>query len=218
LNRMIQSSDLIIRMTDTKEKILDTAERLIGEQGYAATSLRQVIAEAGVNLAAVHYHFGSKEELLDAVVVRKAAPVNEARLARLERVEAEAGSGRLEVERVLESFLIPTAEMASRSPEFVRLMGRMHAEGMMPRIVEKHFQATVVRFVSALRRAIPELPQEELMWRVHFMVGAMAHAMCSAPIFPRMAGDAADMEPRMKRLVTFLGAGFRAAATAGKEK
>lgn len=208
----------MIRKTDTKEKILDTAERLIGEQGYAATSLRQVIAEAGVNLAAVHYHFGSKEELLDAVVVRKAAPVNESRLARLDRVEAEAGSGPLEVEKVLESFFIPAAEMARRSPEFVRLIGRMLTEGMMPRIVEKHFQATVVRFVSALRRAIPDLPQEELMWRVHFMVGAMAHAMCSAPILPGMAGDAADMEPRMKRLVTFLGAGFRAAATAGKEK
>ena len=64
-------------MNDTKEKILDTAERLIGEQGYAATSLRHIIAQAGVNLAAVHYHFGSKEDLLDAVVARKAAPVND---------------------------------------------------------------------------------------------------------------------------------------------
>jgi AcrR family transcriptional regulator len=91
-------------MTGTKEKILDTAERLIGEQGYAATSLRHVIAEAGVNLAAVHYHFGSKEELLDAVVVRKVTPLNEARIARLERVEAETGSGPLDVEKVLEAF------------------------------------------------------------------------------------------------------------------
>jgi AcrR family transcriptional regulator len=215
---MIQSSVLIKRMTDTKEKILDTAERLIGEQGYAATSLRHVIAEAGVNLAAVHYHFGSKEDLLDAVVARKVTPVNEARLARLERVEADAGSAPPEVEKVLEAFLIPTAEAAGRSPEFVRLMGQMHAEGMMPRIVEKHFQATGRRFVAALRRAIPELPQEELIWRVHFMVGAMAHTMCRAPIFPLMAGDAADMEPRLRRLVTFLGAGFRAPATAGKER
>jgi len=68
-------------MTDTKEKILDTAERLIGEQGYSATSLRHIIAQARVNLAAVHYHFGSKEDLLDAVVARKATPVNDARLA-----------------------------------------------------------------------------------------------------------------------------------------
>ena len=205
-------------MSDTKEKILDAAERLVGEQGYAATSLRHIIAEAGVNLAAVHYHFGSKEELLDAVVARKVTPVNESRIAWLERVEAEAGSGPMVVEKVLEAFLIPTAEVASRSPEFVRLMGRMLAEGMMPRIVERHFQATGQRFVSALRRAVPELPQEELMWRVHFMVGAMAHAMCRTPIFPQTTGDAADMEPRMQRLVTFLGAGFRAPATAGKEK
>src|ERR1019366_7678183 len=205
-------------MTDTKEKILDTAERLIGEQGYAATSLRQIIATAGVNLAAVHYHFGSKEDLLDAVVLRKVTPVNEARIAWLERVEAEAGSGPPEVEKVLESFFLPTAEVAGRNPGFVRLMGRMLMEGMMPRIVERHFQATGVRFVPALRRAIPELPQEELMWRVHFMVGAMAHAMCMVPIFPQLAGDAADMEVRMARLVTFLGAGFRAPATAGKEK
>ena len=205
-------------MNDTKEKILETAERLIGEQGYAATSLRHIIAQAGVNLAAVHYHFGSKEDLLDAVVARKAAPVNDARIAWLERVEAEAGNGPLEVEKVLESFFLPTVEVAIRNPGFVRLMGQMLAEGMMPRIVEKHFQATGLRFVGALRRAVPELPQEELMWRIHFMVGAMAHTMCRAPIFPELAGDVANMEPRLKRLVTFLAAGFRAAATGSKEK
>ena len=205
-------------MTDTKDKILDTAERLIGEHGYAATSLRHIIAEAGVNLAAVHYHFGSKEDLLDAVVARKVTPVNEARLAQLDRVEAVAGNGPAEVEKVLESFFMPTAEVASRNPGFVRLMGQMHAEGMMPRIVEKHFQATGLRFVAALRRALPALPEEELLWRVHFMVGAMAHAMCRAPIFPQVAKDAANIEPRMKRLVTFLSAGFRAPATVGKEK
>src|ERR1035438_6964698 len=111
-------------MTETKEKILDTAERLIGEHGYDATSLRHIIAEAGVNLAAVHYHFGSKEDLLDAVVVRKVTPLNEARIARLECVEAEAGSGPPEVDKVPEALLIPTAEMAGRSPQFVRLMGQ----------------------------------------------------------------------------------------------
>src|ERR1017187_343077 len=215
---MIQSTVLIIRMTDTKERILDTAERLIGGQGYAATSLRQIIAEAGVNLAAVHYHFGSKEDLLDAVVARKATPLNEARIARLDRVEAEAGGGALEVKKLMESFLIPTAEMASRTPEFVRLMGQMLAEGMMPRIVEKHFQGTALRFLTALGRALPDLPEEELWWRIHFMVGAMAHAMCRAHIFPQVAADASDMVPRMRRLVTFLSAGFRAPATAGKEK
>src|SRR5712672_2244917 len=101
-------------MIDTKQKILDTAERLLGEQGYAATSLRQVIAAAKVNVASVHYHFGSKEDLLDAVVARKAGPVTVERLARLDRVEAAAGP--LDVEKVLEAFLMPTAEMAEHNP------------------------------------------------------------------------------------------------------
>jgi AcrR family transcriptional regulator len=60
-------------------KILDTAERLFGEDGYKAVSLRHITAAAGVNLAAIHYYFGSKEELLDELVMRKAVPVNEER-------------------------------------------------------------------------------------------------------------------------------------------
>jgi AcrR family transcriptional regulator len=218
LNRTIYTKDSISRMNETKEKILDTAERLIGEQGYAATSLRQVIATAGVNLAAVHYHFGSKEELLDAVVSRKVTPVNEARIAMLERVEAESADGPPEVEKVLEAFFLPTAEVASRSPEFVRLMGRMHAEGMLPQVAAKHFRTTGMRFVDALQRAMPDLPQRELLWRVHFMIGAMAHTMCVAPNFPLEAEAGTDVVPRMRRLVTFLSAGFRAPATAGEEK
>src|SRR5947209_4292779 len=152
----------MIEQKATKTKILDTAERLFGEQGYAATSLRQIIAAAEVNVAAVHYHFGSKEDLLDAVVHRKAGPVNVARMERLDRLEAEGGP--VEVERVLEAFLLPTAEMAEHNPTFVRVMGRMLTEGMMPRIVEKHFQESAMRFIAALMRSLPHLGKDELMW------------------------------------------------------
>ena len=86
-------------MTETQEKILDTAERLFGEQGYAGTSLRQIIAAAGVNLAAIHYHFGSKEELLGHLVARKAAPVNAERLGLLDRYEAESAPSAVPVEK-----------------------------------------------------------------------------------------------------------------------
>src|SRR5215813_9612299 len=103
-------------MIDTKQKILDTAERLFGEHGYAATPLRQVIAEAEVNVAAVHYHFGCKEDLLDAVVMRNATPLTEIRLSRLDCVEETAGDGPIEVEKVLECFLLPAAEMAQHNP------------------------------------------------------------------------------------------------------
>src|SRR6476619_7339038 len=136
-------------MIDTKDKILDTAERLIGEQGIAATSLRQIIAEAGVNLAAVHYHFGSKEEMLDALVIRKAGPVNEERLALLTRFEAEAAPNPAPVEKVLEAFLGPPFLERERSPLFVKVMGRMYSEGLMPTVIAKHFQPMVTRFFAA---------------------------------------------------------------------
>jgi AcrR family transcriptional regulator len=205
-------------MINTRERLLDTAERLIGEQGYASTSLRQIINEAGVNLAAVHYHFGSKEELLDAVVMRKAGPVNEARLAALHVVEEEAGDGAPDVEKVLASFFLPTADVADKNPQFVRLMGRVYAEGLLSQVVQRHFLPTTGRFLAALRRAVPDLPQEELMWRVHFMVGAMAHTMCGVSIFPGITEGPADYPQRLKRLVTFLSAGFRTPATGIEEK
>ena len=191
-------------MTETKQKILDTAERLFGDQGYAATSLRHIIAEAGVNLAAIHYHYGSKEELLDEVVMRKAGPVNAERLALLDRYEAEAGAGPLAVEKVLEAFLAPTFSVADRSPKFVRLMGRMYGEGLMNIIVERHFQPTVTRFTAAFRRALPDLPNEELLWRIHFMIGSMAHTLFGPP------KGWVDVRGVVQRLVAFLGAVFRA--------
>ncbi len=195
-------------MIDTRERILDTAEALFGERGYAATSLRQIIAEAGVNLAAIHYHFGSKEHLLDEVVLRKAAPVNQERMARLERVEA--GGEPLTVERVLEAFMVPMAETAEQNPQFVRLMGRMHAEGLMPGIVERHFQPAIGRFLAVMRKVLPELSEEEFLWRIHFMIGAMAHTMCGAPDHTRVAGAPGSFRTRIDRLVAFLSGGFRA--------
>src|SRR5690348_7945687 len=110
-------------MVDTKQRILDTAERLFAEHGYVGTSMRQVIADAGVNLAAIHYHFGSKEELLDAVVSRRAEPVNTDRIARLEAAQAEAGGRPLPVEITLEALLQPMAKVAIGNDQFVRFMG-----------------------------------------------------------------------------------------------
>src|SRR2546428_8870540 len=91
--------------TDTKQRILDTAERLFSQNGVATTSLRQIIAEADVNLAAIHYHFRSKDALLDAVLVRRLEPVNRERLSRLNTCEQAPGPPGLEC--VLRAFIAP---------------------------------------------------------------------------------------------------------------
>jgi AcrR family transcriptional regulator len=202
-------------MIDTKERILDTAEQLFGEQGYSATSLRQVIGKAEVNLAAVHYHFGSKEDLLDALVLRKAEPVNRKRLELLDHLEAQANGKPLPVQAIMEAFFLPTAETAAANPQFARVMGRIHSEGLMPTIVQKHFNPTAKRFLAALRRSLPQLNEAEFLWRVHFMTGAMAHTMCGIPSFPL---PPEDFHGRMRKLVTFLTAGFLAPASATEGK
>jgi AcrR family transcriptional regulator len=205
---------------DTKQKILDTAERLIATQGFAGTSLRQIISEAGVNLAAVHYHFGSKQDLLDHVILRKAAAVNEERHRLIEQFESEAGSGSVSVEKVLTAFFKPMIEAGARNPQFVKLMGRMYGEGLLPVLIEKHFQPTLTRFAKALHRARPELSEGELRWRMQFMFGAMSQALCGQDIFPQMCVQADDSAfvLVMRRLMVFLCAGFQAPAVPEAEK
>jgi AcrR family transcriptional regulator len=202
-------------MSETKQKILDVAERLFGEQGYDAVSLRHIIAEAGVNLAAVHYHFGSKDDLLLEVVMRKVQPVNERRLALLDQAEAEAAPGPPPLERVLEAFLLPAVLMAGKSPEFVKLMGRLHAEGTATAIFLKHFEPLINRFRAAMRGALPDLPEEELAWRTHFMVGAMAHTLNGPPATRPVPNGASGDDPRLVAgyLIAFLSGGLRAPVT-----
>lgn len=205
-------------MIETKQKILDTAERLIGEQGYSGTSLRQIIAKAEVNLAAIHYHFGSKEELLDELVMRKAQAVNEERLARLDRLEANVGKAPLTVAKVLEAFFIPMAEAADRDPQFVRLMGRILTEGLLYQIVQKHFQTVTRRFFGALRKALPALSDDEFQWRAHFMIGAMAHTMCGQVDPTGKGGATGTFRDRIGHLIPFLDGGLHAPAGAAPHR
>jgi AcrR family transcriptional regulator len=217
-------------MNDTKERILDAAERLFAEQGYSATSLRSIIAGAGVNLAAVHYHFHSKETLLESVVRRRAQPANLERLNLLAQCERRAGENPPAVEEVIEAFLAPTFAMAGDAARggmvFMQLLGRIHAEGdLLPGIVIAHFGDVLERFGTALRRALPDLPAEELFWRLNFAIGAVAQALRGGSRDLRVVSDVApsfDSELILQRLVTFLSAGLRApvmttATTAAQE-
>ncbi|MGD0359349.1 MAG: TetR/AcrR family transcriptional regulator [Bryobacteraceae bacterium] len=205
-------------MNHTKERILDTAERLFATQGYAATSLRGIIAEAGVNLAAVHYHFHSKEALLEAVILRRSVPANQERLALLDRFEQEAAGNPPSLEKVIEAFVAPTLSM-SRNPEsggmvFMKLLGRLHAEGdLLPRVLTSQFGDVFQRFGGALSAALPDLPREELFWRLNLAIGALAQTLRGGSKDLETISDLSisfNSETALERLVAFLCAGFRA--------
>tara|TARA_Y100001934_G_C12301057_1_gene749935 strand:- start:447 stop:1097 length:651 start_codon:yes stop_codon:yes gene_type:complete len=156
----------------TRERILDTCERLFGEHGYSGTSVRAIADAAGVNLAAAHYHFGSKTQLLEAVFHRAVAPINAERLRRLDQLQA--GGEPLDCEAVVRAFVEPERELASGGP-MPRLAARIFAE---PRdvsipLLERTFAETARRFIAALGSALPHLDQATLHWRFHFMVGCV---------------------------------------------
>ena len=203
----------------TKDRILDAAERLFAREGIEATSLRAITAEAGVNLAAVNYHFQSKEALVQAVIARRIVPVNQRRLELLDACERGAGDGPLPLDCVLDAFVRPVVEIfASRAREFTPLMGRLYTES--PDFAEKlyrdHLEGVGMRFVRAYQRALPDLPHVELMWRLHFSIGALAHTMGASrmlQIFSNGQCDPSDVEGTLKRLEAFMIAGLKAPVT-----
>lgn len=203
---------------DTKNTILDAAEKLFVEKGIEATSLRSVISEAGVNLAAVHYHFGSKEALVRAVFSRRCESINEERLRTLDSLEAEAGDGPLLLEDVLCSFIAPAIRLSQDTPEgsrFMRLIGRMYAEpaDYMQTIFKELFQEVIARYTAAFRRALPEMEAADRFWGVFFAIGSMAHTMMESHKIQLVSGglcDASDTNAMIERLVRFGAAGIRA--------
>jgi AcrR family transcriptional regulator len=208
---------------DTKIRILDAAERLFAERGYDSTSLRNITTAAGVNLAAIHYHFHSKDVLLENVITRRSNVVNQRRLDTLEHFRREADGGPVPLERLLQAFLAPSFDWIRESGEagvrFAKLMGRLHADGGIPhKLMVTKFGPVVEVFHAALQESLPGLPAQELWWRIHFAIGAMAHTLRWSQQMELIPGDAPtppDTELTLYRLISFLSAGFRVPAQTG---
>lgn len=197
----------MIEKLDTKSRILDSAEKLFGFNGFEATSLRDITAEAQVNLAAVNYHFQSKDSLIDAVIARRIEPVNRRRLEML-----DAAGPNPTLEQILTAFLAPVMDQDLAS--VVPLLGRMMSDPtqFVERVFKKYLAPISQRFQEALQRELPDLPRAELLWRVHFTVGMMTHLMSLSQVIGGLSGGLCDVSDRhalIDRVVAFAAAGFR---------
>ena len=205
-------------MADTKEQILDAAESLFSEYGIEAVPLRRIIAEAGVNSAAIHYHFGSKKELVRAVFARRFDPVNRERIDLLDAVDARAGGGRPRVEEVLYAIVAPPFRLGHGTEvgeKFRRLSGRLLTErpGYLEVIFNDLFREVEQRFERVVQRALPELPPNERAWRKYMAVGSMVFILREQDWIRKQSGglcDTADVEGAIQRLVQFMAAGLKA--------
>ena len=204
----------------TKQRILDTAEGLFMGHGFEATSLRSITAAAGVNLAAVNYHFGSKEELFQSVLTRRLDPMNHARLALLTRLEAKAAPRALSCEKILTALFVPALNLA-RDPErggknFLRLLGRAYADPapFIRQFLSTQYAQMIARFKAAFARALPNLPRKELSWRLHFIMGALSYTLAGTDALKLIAElnphETDNDEILLRRLAPFLLAGLKA--------
>src|SRR5258707_4216539 len=168
---------------DTKTRILDAAEHLFMEHGFEATSLRSLTSAASVNLAAVNYHFGTKEELFQAVLTRRLDHMTQERIELLERLERDAGGKPVSCEKILFAMLIPALRLARDEKRggknFLRVLGRAYAD---PAPFIRHFLSAqyaemIGRYKEAFLKALPHLSRQELTWRLHFVMGALSYTL-----------------------------------------
>jgi AcrR family transcriptional regulator len=215
--------------SDTRERILDVAERQFMAHGYEGTSMRMITSMAGVNLAAVNYHFGSKEGLLRDVFRRRLTWLNSERLAALDALERQANGAPLKPSQVLEAFfgtLLRIGEDESLGGmTFLRLLGRTLTDPseFIRTFFAKEYAEVIERYKLALFRALPDVPKAEIVWRLHFMLGAMSYAIAGTDILQVITGleigdisgtedDGKSEAKRLsERLMPFLLGGLRAA-------
>jgi AcrR family transcriptional regulator len=204
--------------TGAKRRLVEAAEALFAEKGFEVVSVRDITQRAGANVAAVNYHFGSREELVTLVLMRYIKPVNEERMARLETAERKWGVKSVPLEEVIEAFVRPLVSQVKKSDHserlFCRLLGRIFSQHdeVMPPVVEENCRPVFERFIRAFGHALPGLPMEEMIWRLHFMGGGMIHMLTHQEVLQRLSGGASGLpavETTVARFVRFAAAGFR---------
>jgi AcrR family transcriptional regulator len=173
-----------------------------------------------VNLAAVNYHFGSKEELFHSVLARRLDPMNRDRMQLLSAYEAAAGYKPLTCEKILAAMFIPALKLARDQQKggknFLRLLGRAYADPapFIREFLSLQYNEMIGRFRTAFAHALPHIPREELSWRLHFVMGALSYTLAGTDVLKVIGqyhpDETTNDELLLKRLAPFLAAGLRA--------
>jgi len=204
----------------TRERLLSAAERVFAQKGYDGAGTRELAEAAGADVAMIVYHFGSKLGLYREVMTRRARPLNDKRLAELDRV-LEASKGRPELADVIHALVASNIRMRS-DPEMGGLpVARLIAREMIdPEQPDRHtiaemFDTLAARFVAAIKLALPGTEDEPLYWAYHFAISAMVQTMANVGRLEELSGNVCDMsdsERVIEHLVPFIVAGVRACA------
>jgi len=199
----------------TKARIVAVAERMIAERGVQQFSIRDITGEAGVNLAAINYHFGSKERLIAEVLARRITALNAERVTLLDRLEADAGGKPMSVEAIMEvlvnTMLLGDEKERARNTHTMKMLSRMSLDPdeEIVRMFTPHFRPFKERIVNMLARALPHLRREEVEWRAAMAFGLMGHHVLFGEMRCKERGKKLDVKKEQRRLLAFCVAGLR---------
>jgi len=204
------------KKTRRKDRILDAAEALLAQHGFEGVSMRMVADRAGVDLALASYHFGNKQGLFDAVLLRRAAVLNEMRQETLAKCKAEAGPEGPTAEAIIDAFLQPLLGQGLQEDEgwlhYFELVAQVNSSPEWGgQLMTKYFDPLVRQFMDALKVALPNADQTTLYWCYHFLSGALTLTFAHTGRIDQLSDGAAksiDMKGAYERMVPFMAAGF----------
>lgn len=214
------------RSVVTRERILDAAELLFAAKGFHAVSVRDITGAASVDVALVNYHFGSKQQLFEAVFMRRAEVLNVERLRKLEMVLDRAYPKAPSVENIIDAFTHPLLDRSNRGSAgwkawFAIIAQVNNSKDLGSLIMTRFFDPVVQSFIRALQLAMPNCDKRDLYWSYHFLSGALTLTFAETGRIDNLSQGicrATDLDSVHERLVPFISAGFRAVCDKSKRK
>ena len=202
----------------TRKRILDAAEELFAQRGFAGVSVRQIMNLADADVSLAYYHFKSKQDLFDQVMLRRVEFINEIRLKALEEVESRHDGHEPTVEEIIGAFTTPLLQQLVDDHEqwshYYQLIAQINnSPEMGGELMSRYFDPLVSRFMEALKRALPDSDPADLFWSYHFLSGALTLTFAETGRIDNLSDGACastDMAAVSERMPKFLAAGFEA--------
>ena len=207
----------------TRERILDAAEELFAHYGFEGVSVRRIMRKAGADVSLAYYHFKSKRDLFEAVMLRRVEHLNSIRLKALEAVEERHPDDAPTVEEIIEAFTRPLLELLAEKHDewhyyFALIAQINNSPDLGGKLMTRYFDPLVSRFIDALRKALPGCREEDLYWCYYFFSGALTLTFAETGRIDNLSGgrcQSSDMKSINERMPAFIAGGFRALCAPG---
>ncbi len=200
----------------TRDRILDAAEELFATRSFEGVSVRQIMSKAGADVSLAYYHFKSKRDLFDQVMLRRAEILNDIRLQALAEVEKRSGDEAPTVEEIISAFTSPLLDLLDREHDewshYFQLIAQINnSPEWGGELMTRYFDPLVRRFLEALKTALPDCDETDLMWSYHILSGALTLTFVETGRIDNLSDDkvkSSDIAQIRERMPRFLAAGF----------